>query len=51
MMWEYEGISHSDCVMFWIPRTEELIGLTTIVEQDTFTEFKKEVDAATMIFL
>lgn len=28
-IWEYEGLSNSDVNMFWIPRTRELIGLTT----------------------
>ena len=28
-LWEYNGLKKCDCVLFWIPRTEELIGLTT----------------------
>ena len=28
-MWEYNGLKRSDCILFWIPRTRELIGLTT----------------------
>jgi nucleoside 2-deoxyribosyltransferase len=28
-LWEYNGLEKSDCIMFWIPRTRELIGLTT----------------------
>lgn len=31
-LWEYEGLRCSDCIMFWIPRTRELIGLTTNFE-------------------
>jgi hypothetical protein len=27
--WEFEGLKYSHCIMFWIPRTPELIGLTT----------------------
>lgn len=27
--WEYKGLCVSDVIMFWIPRTRELIGLTT----------------------
>lgn len=30
--WEYHGLSHSNVIMFWIPRTRELIGLTTNFE-------------------
>lgn len=30
--WEYDGLHRADCIMFWIPRTKELIGLTTNVE-------------------
>ena len=28
-IWEFEGLIKSDVIMFWIPRTRELIGLTT----------------------
>jgi len=28
-LWEFEGLIKSDVIMFWIPRTKELIGLTT----------------------
>lgn len=31
-IWEYAGLKMADCIMFWIPRTRELIGLTTNVE-------------------
>ena len=27
--WEYNGLKRADCILFWIPRTKELIGLTT----------------------
>lgn len=27
--WEYAGLQMAHCIMFWIPRTKELIGLTT----------------------
>lgn len=29
LTWEYHGLCSSDVIMFWIPRTERLIGLTT----------------------
>jgi len=28
-VWEYNGLQKSHVIMFWIPRTRELIGLTT----------------------
>lgn len=28
-LWEFDGLKKCDCIMFWIPRTRELIGLTT----------------------
>ncbi len=28
-LWEYNGLCHSNKILFWIPRTRELIGLTT----------------------
>lgn len=31
-MWEYNGLKKSDTIMFWIPRTRELIALTTNME-------------------
>jgi nucleoside 2-deoxyribosyltransferase len=30
--WENNGLSIASCIMFWIPRTRELIGLTTNFE-------------------
>jgi len=27
--WEYNGLKRADAILFWIPRTRELIGLTT----------------------
>src|SRR3954469_9614769 len=27
--WEFAGLTGSDVVLFWVPRTKELIGLTT----------------------
>lgn len=27
--WEFAGLTGCDCILFWIPRTKELIGLTT----------------------
>lgn len=31
-VWEFFGLRKSDVIMFWIPRTRELIGLTTNFE-------------------
>ena len=31
-IWEFEGLRKCNCIMFWIPRTRELIGLTTNFE-------------------
>jgi nucleoside 2-deoxyribosyltransferase len=28
-LWEWNGLKKADCILFWIPRTRELIGLTT----------------------
>lgn len=28
-LWEYEGLKHAKRILFWVPRTRELIGLTT----------------------
>ena len=28
-LWEFEGLKRADVIMFWIPRTRELIGLTS----------------------
>ncbi len=28
-LWEYNGLKKADCILFWIPRTKELIALTT----------------------
>jgi len=28
-LWEFEGLSIADAILFWVPRTKELIGLTT----------------------
>jgi nucleoside 2-deoxyribosyltransferase len=31
-LWEFNGLKKADCIMFWIPRTRELIALTTNME-------------------
>jgi len=31
-LWEFNGLKKSDCVLLWIPRTRELIALTTNME-------------------
>ena len=28
-LWEYEGLKRANVILFWVPRTRELIGLTT----------------------
>ena len=28
-LWEFNGLKRANCILFWIPRTRELIGLTT----------------------
>ena len=28
-LWEFNGLKKANCILFWIPRTRELIGLTT----------------------
>ena len=28
-LWEFTGLRRADCILFWVPRTKELIGLTT----------------------
>lgn len=28
-LWEFEGLTKANVILFWIPRTKELIGLTT----------------------
>lgn len=32
IFWEFSGLTNSQVIMFWIPRTKELIGLTTNFE-------------------
>ena len=36
-LWEFEGLKKCDVIMFWIPRTRELIGLTTNYELGYWT--------------
>jgi ribA/ribD-fused uncharacterized protein len=31
-IWEYNGLKKADCILFWVPRTRDLIGLTTNME-------------------
>jgi len=31
-LWEYNGLKKVDCILFWVPRTRELIALTTNME-------------------
>ncbi len=36
-LWEFEGLKQANVIMFWIPRTRELIGLTTNYELGYWT--------------
>jgi nucleoside 2-deoxyribosyltransferase len=40
--WEYHGLRHSHVIMFWVPRTRELIGLTTNHEHGYWMALKRE---------
>jgi nucleoside 2-deoxyribosyltransferase len=40
--WENNGLTIADCIMFWIPRTRELIGLTTNFEFGYWLQRKPE---------
>jgi len=31
-LWEFNGLKKANCILFWIPRTRELIALTTNME-------------------
>lgn len=40
--WEYAGLQKAHVIMFWIPRTRELIGLTTNHEHGYWMALKRE---------
>lgn len=40
--WEYVGLQRSQAIMFWIPRTRELIGLTTNHEHGYWLALHRE---------
>jgi len=42
-LWEYNGLKRADCIMFWIPRTKELIGLTTNYELAMWSSISDKV--------
>ena len=42
-LWEYEGLKCADRILFWIPRTRELIGLTTNFELGYWLRDRKRV--------
>jgi len=42
-IWEYAGLKIADCIMFWIPRTRELIGLTTNFELGYWMRWRPKV--------
>lgn len=31
-VWEFTGLKQAHCILFWVPRTQEMIGLTTNYE-------------------
>jgi len=41
-VWEYNGLQKSHIIMFWIPRTRELIGLTTNHEHGYWMALDRE---------
>ncbi len=41
-VWEFNGLSRSHVIMFWIPRTRELIGLTTNYEHGYWTAIDRD---------
>lgn len=41
-VWEYTGLQKSHVILFWIPRTRELIGLTTNHEHGYWMALKRE---------
>ncbi len=41
-LWEFEGLKQADVIMFWVPRTRELIGLNTAFEFGYWMERDRE---------
>lgn len=41
--WEYNGLKNSDVILFWVPRTKELIGLNTNFEFGYWLNSDKKV--------
>ena len=41
-VWEYNGLQKSHVIMFWIPRTRDLIGLTTNHEHGYWMALRRE---------
>lgn len=41
--WEYAGLKLADCILFWVPRTRELIGLTTNFELGYWMKDRKKL--------
>lgn len=42
-IWEYEGLKVADCILFWISRTKELIGLTTNFELGYWMRWREKL--------
>ncbi len=41
--WEYAGLKLADCILFWVPRTRELIGLTTNFELGYWMRWREDL--------
>lgn len=41
-VWEFNALNEADCILFWIPRTEELLGLTTNYELGYWTARERD---------
>lgn len=42
-IWEYTGLKLADCILFWVPRTRELIGLTTNFELGYWMRWREKL--------
>jgi len=42
-VWEYYGLKLADCILFWVPRTRELIGLTTNFELGYWMRYRSRL--------
>ena len=42
-IWEYARLKLADCILFWVPRTRELIGLTTNFELGYWMRWREKL--------